>query len=160
MNFQFDSVQDQAQVQKLMPRLADPKIITAAATTFTTGASPVTLFQVDGDVLCRVFATVQTTLTSTSSTGTLAIGVTGATGGLIAATTMDGTNFVTGAVWAGDTSPTLKGEVLQNAALNWFLIGSGADIIATVATNSATAGAITFYCQYVPLSRDAKVIAA
>lgn len=160
MNFQFDSVQDQAQVQKLMPRLCDPKVITAAATSFTTAASPVTLFTVDGDVLCRVFATVQTGLTSTSSTGTLAIGVTGATGGLLAATTMDGTNFPTGAAWAGDTSPTLKAEVLSNSALNWVLLASGADIIATVATNNATAGAITFYCMYIPLSRDAKIIPA
>lgn len=160
MNFNYDSVQDLSQLQKNWQRFADPKVITAAATSFTTGASPVTLFQVDGDVMVRVFATVQTGLTSTSSTGTLAIGVTGNTGALIAATTMDGTNFPTGAVWAGDTSPTVKGEALSNAALNWCVIAGGADIIATVATNSATAGAITFYCQWVPLSRDGRVITA
>lgn len=160
MNFQYDSVQDQAQVMKLFRRMADPKVISAAATSFTTGASPVTLFNVDGDVIAWVMATVQTGLTSTSNNGTLAIGVTGNTGALIAATTMDGTNFPTGAVWAGDTSPTVKGEVLSNAALNGCIIAGGADIIATVATNSATAGAITFYCMYIPLSRDAKVIAA
>lgn len=160
MNFQFDSVQDQAQVQKLFPRLADPKIITAAATSFTTGASPATLFTVDGDCLVRLFASVQTALASTSSTGTLAIGVTGNTGLFFAATTMDGTNFPIGAAWAGDTSPTLKGELLSATALNWAMVAAGADIIATVATNSATAGAITFYCQYVPLSRDARIIPA
>lgn len=160
MQFQFDSQQALAQTLKFAPRFADAKVISAAATSFTTGASPVTLFTVDGDVLCRVFATVQTALTSTSNNGTLAIGVTGNTGALIAATTMDGTNFPTGAVWAGDTSPTVKGEVLSAAALNWCLIAGGADILATVATNSATAGAITFYCQYIPLSLDGRIISA
>jgi hypothetical protein len=160
MNFQFDSVQDLAQVQKLMPRLCDPKVITAAATSFTTAASPVTLFTVDGDILCRVFATVQTGLTSTSSTGTLEIGVTGNTAAILPQTTANGTNFPTGAAWAGDTSPTVKAEALSSVALNWALVAGGADIIATIATNSMTAGAITFYCMYIPLSRDAKIIPA
>lgn len=158
MNFQYDSVQDQAQVQKLMPRMADPKVIGAAGTSFVTGSSPVTLFTVDGDCLVRVFATTQTGLASTSNNGTLAIGVTGATGAFLAATTMDGTNFPTGSAWAGDTSPTLKAEVLSSSALNWVLVAGGADIIATIATNSATAGAITFYCMYIPLSRDGRII--
>lgn len=136
------------------------KIIAAAGTSFTTALSPVTLFNVTGDVLAKVFATVQTGLASTSSTGTLAIGVTGATGAFLAAATMNGTNFPTGAAWAGDTSPTLKAEVLSGSSLNYVLVAGGADIIATIATNSATAGAITFYCQYLPLSPDAAVIAA
>lgn len=160
MNFQFDSVQELTNLQKNWARFADPKVISAAGTSLTTGTTPVTLFTVDGDVLARVFATVQTALASTSNDGTLAVGVTGATGALLAATTADGTNFPTGAAWAGDTSPTLKGEVLSNSALNWCLIASGADIIATIATHSMTAGAITFYCHYIPLSRDAKIIAA
>lgn len=142
-----------------LPRIAK-KVITAAATSFTTAASPVTLFSVDGDVRCRVYATVQTGLTSTGGTGTIAIGVTGATPALIAQTTADGTNFPTGSVWTGDTSPTLKGEVLSNIALNWAVIAGGADIIATIATNNMTAGAITFYCEYVPLSSDGAVTAA
>lgn len=136
------------------------KAIAAAGTSFTTGASPVTLFNVTGDVLARVYATVQTGLTSTSNNGTLAIGVTGNTGAFLAATTMDGTNFPTGAAWAGDTSPTVKAEALSSAALNYCLVAGGADVIATVATNSATAGAITFYCEYIPLSSDGAVVAA
>jgi hypothetical protein len=80
----------------------------------TTGASPYTLFNVDGDVLARVFATVQTG-SRRRTNGTLAIGVTGNTGSFLAATTADGTNFPTGAVWAGDTSPTVKSEVFSPA---------------------------------------------
>lgn len=136
------------------------KVIAAAGTSFTTAASPVSLFTVTGDVLARVYATVQTGLTSTSSTGTIAIGVTGNTGAFIAATTADGTNFPTGSVWAGDTTPTVKAEALSSAALNYCLVAGGADIIATIATNNMTAGAITFYCEYLPLSSDGAVVAA
>jgi hypothetical protein len=145
-------------ILKRMPRVVSKAI--TDATTLTTGASPVTLFNVTGDVMARVYATVQTGLTSTSNNGTLAVGVTGNTGAFLAATTMDGTNFPTGAVWAGDTSPTVKAEVLSAAALNRCPIAGGADIIATVATNSATAGAITFYCEWFPLSPDGDVQAA
>ncbi len=65
-----------------------------------------------------------------------------------------------GSAWAGDTSPTVKGEALSSAALNWCLIAGGADIIATIATNSMTAGAMTFYCQYIPLSLDGRIYPA
>lgn len=141
-----------------MPKLAK-KAIAAAGTSFTTGASPVTLFTVTGVVLVRLWAAITTALASTSNNGTLAIGVTGATGGIISATTMDGTNFPTGSIWTGDTSPTLKGEALQNAPLNGFLI-NGVNIIATIATNSATAGVMDFYCEWRPVSSGATVVAA
>lgn len=140
-------------------RLAS-KVISNAAASLTTGASPVTLFTVTGDVVARVWATIQTAITSTGGTGTLAIGVTGNTGAFIAATTADGTNFPTGAVWAGDTSPTLKSEVFSGTALNGAPIASSANIICTVATNSMTAGAITFYCEWYPASSSGYVVGA
>ena len=142
-----------------VPRVVS-KAIAAAGISLTTGASPVSLFTVTGDVKARVFAVVTTALASTLNNGTLAIGVSGNTGGFMAATTADGTNFATNTVWAGDTSPTLLGEVLSNGSLNWVLVGNGADIIATVATNSMTAGAITFYCEYIPLTSSSTVVAA
>lgn len=159
MQFQFDSQQALAQTLKFAPRFADAKVITAAATSFTTGNSPLTLFTVDGDVLCRVFATVQTLLTSTSNNGTLAVGVTGATTVFLPTTTMDGSQFPAGSVWM-DSTPTVKAEVLAATPLNWAIVAGGADIIATIATNSATAGAMTFYCQYIPLSLDGRIIPA
>lgn len=136
------------------------KVIAAAGTSLTTGASPVTLFTVTGDVVARVFATVQTALASTLNNGTLAIGVSGNTGGFIAATTADGTNFPTGAVWAGDTSPTVKSEVFTASALNGNPVAGSANITCTIATNSMTSGAITFYCLWLPISAGASVIAA
>lgn len=158
-NFDFNSTQDLHHILAYgIPRRSF-KQITAAATQLTTGVSPVTLFTVQGLVLARVFATVETGLTSTSSTGTLAVGVTGNTGALIAATTADGTNFPTGAVWAGDTSPTVKAEVFSNTALNWAPVYN-TNIIATIATNSMTAGALTFYCQWVPMTTTSSVVAA
>lgn len=140
------------------PRVT-PKAIAAAGTSFTTGASPATLFTVTGVVLVRVWASIATALASTSNNGTLAIGVTGNTAALIGATTMDGTNFPTGSIWAGDTSPTVKGEALSSGALNGVLINAS-DIIATIATNSATAGVMTFYCEWRPVSVGASVAAA
>lgn len=136
------------------------KAIANAAITLTTGASPVTLFTVTGNVKARVYAVVTTALASTLNNGTLAVGVSGNTGGFMAATTADGTNFATNTVWAGDTSATLLGEVLTNGSLNWVLVGNGADIIVTVATNSMTAGALTFYCEYIPLDSSSTVVAA
>lgn len=136
------------------------KAISNAAISLTTGASPVTLFTVTGDVLARVYAVIPTAITSTLNNGTLAIGVLGATAALLAATTADGTNFPDNSVWAGDTSPTVACEALSAIALTWALMTNGADIIATIATNSMTAGAITFYCEYIPLSSGGAVVAA
>lgn len=141
-----------------LPRVT-PKAIAAAGTSFTTVLSPVTLFTVTGVVLVRVWASIATALASTLNNGTLAIGVTGNTGACIAATTADGTNFATGTIWAGDTSPTVKGEALTSGALNGVLI-NGVDIIATIATNSMTAGVMTFYCEWRPVSVGASVVAA
>ena len=151
----------QAQIAALatyVPQIAT-KAIAAAGTSFTTGNSPVALFTVSGVVLARVWAAITTGLTSTSNNGTLAVGVTGNTGAFIAATTMDGTNFPTGSIWAGDTSPTLKAEALSGGALNGVPVNN-TNIIATIATNSATAGVITFYCEWKPVSAGATVVAA
>ena len=142
-----------------VPRVVS-KAIAAWGTSFTTAASPVTLFTVTGNVKVRVFMVQTTAATSTASTGTIAIGVTGNTGGIMAASTADGTSFAINTVWAGDTTPTLLGEVMSNGALNWVLLGNGADILATIATNNMTAGASTFYCEYIPLDSSSSVVAA
>lgn len=132
--------------------------VSSGANSWTTGHSPITLFSVTGLVMARVVGVVgDTQLTSTGGTGTAAIGVTGATGALIAATTANGTsNFVAHAVWV-DTTPAVLAEAMP---LNggWFLVNS--DIILTIATNSFTAGNITLYCQFIPVSSDGLVVAA
>lgn len=141
-----------------VPRVAI-KIIATASSALTTGLSPVTLFTVTGDVMVRVWATVQTGLTSTATTGTLEVGVSGNTAGLLPQVVANGTNFPTGAVWV-DVTPTLKMEAFTAANTNWAPIAGSANITCVVATNSMTAGAITFYCQYLPVSSGASVVAA
>ncbi|HEY6861676.1 MAG TPA: hypothetical protein VI358_18065 [Pseudolabrys sp.] len=140
------------------------KTIANAATSLTTGASPVTLFTVTGDVIVRVWATVQTTITSTLNNGTLALGVPNSTSAFIAATTMDGTNFTAKHSWYGATTTALAGAFNSTAtfpsAANGTSLAGSQNIILTVATNSATAGAITFYCYYLPVSSNASVVAA
>lgn len=136
------------------------KVISNAATSLTTGASPVSLFTVTGTVIARVFAKIPTAITSTLNNGTLAVGVSGATAALLPSTTADGTNFPNNSVWVGDNSPTVAAEVFSATSLNWALITNGADIIATVATNSMTAGAITFYCQWIAVDPGSSVVAA
>lgn len=141
-----------------MPLLVSKAI--PAVSVLTTGASPYTLFTVTGTVIASVFAVSGAALASTSNTGTLAVGVSGNTACYLAQSTINGTNFPAAhTVWAGDSSPTLLGEVLTAGALTGVLQGP-TPIIATIATNSLTTGSITFYCYYDPISPDGAVIAA
>lgn len=124
----------------------------------TTAASPLTLFNVTGDVMVSVFGVVQgTAITSTGSTGTLEIGTTEDTNGLLGTTTANGTQFAATDVWV-DTSPANDVEALP--AARWFIIGGGADIILTIAANNMTAGSMNYYCFWIPLSDNALVESA
>ncbi len=145
-------------------RIAKTGTITAS-TALTTGASPVTIFTVTGDVIARVFAVVGTALTSTGATGTLSVGVSGAVTALLGTTTVDGTALHTaGGVWTGATSSvgagTTTAAVFSNTALNFAVVGAGSAITVTVATNSMTAGTIVFYCEWLPLSATGNVVNA
>ena len=135
------------------------KIEAACATNWTTAKSPVTLFTVTGDVLVRVFGTVQTGVTSTANTGTLEVGVAGNTAVLIAQTIAAGvaTRLATGDVLTGVDS---NKKALVAPAAEWTLIAGGASIILTVATNNMSAGAVTVYCEWIPLSANGNVVAA
>lgn len=138
------------------------KTIAAAGTTLTTGNSPVTLFTVTGDVLVRVWGTVQTTLVSTLNTGTLSVGVLNSVSALIATTTVNGTNLVALHSWF-DASTALAEQFNSAAtasAANWTSLAGSQNITCTIATNSCTAGAITIYCQYIPISSGSGVVAA
>lgn len=136
--------------------------LASGAPTWTTGNSPITVFTVTGDVMVRVWGTGNS-LTSTGATGTLAVGVAGLTTLLLGTTTINGTNFpvadvATGDVWV-DTSPTAVAEAMVANNLVWVTIAGGADIIVTVATNSMTGGSIALYCEWIPLSAGATVVA-
>jgi hypothetical protein len=102
-------------------------------------------------------AVVTTNMTSASSTGTLAIGVAGNTACLAVQDTVDGTAFQAGDCWSLITAADAPGAQLAD---EWLFLGNGDDIIATIATNNMTAGGITVYCEYIPVSSGATVVAA
>lgn len=128
--------------------LVETKTITyVAGTTGATGAT--TLFTVTGDVAVRVYAVCSTLLTGAGAT--LEIGVAGEINALIAQTT--GTDIDAGEIWV-DAVP---GFIQAMPAIN--LIGTGKDIIQTIATAAVSAGALTYYCIWTPISADGNVVA-
>lgn len=121
------------------------------------GVGTVSAFTVTGDVRVRVWGVVGgVAITSTCSTGTLSVGTAEAPTAILGTSTANGTQFAATDVWV-DTSPANDAEA---TATDWVIIGGGADIIVTVATNAMTAGALTLYCEWEPLSAGATVVAA
>ena len=131
------------------PRFTTVQTVSAGSTAWTQAAHR--LFTVTGIALVRVFGVVTTTLVGA---GTLGVGVAGATNGLIA-TVADATTLATGDILANSGTATLipLGQVNEYAAI------SDTDIDIIVGTANITAGRITFYCQYIPVSTGATVVA-
>lgn len=127
--------------------LATPKSITyAAGSTGAVGAT--TLFTVTGVVAVRLFAVCSSNLTGA---GTIEVGISGNTASLIAQTT--GTDIDSGEIWL-DTGPaTVEGLPAEK-------ILSATNIIQTIATDTLTAGTLTYYCLFTPISTDGNVTAA
>lgn len=107
-----------------------------------------TLFTVTGDVLVRVFGVCSTNI---AGAGTMEVGVAGNTAGLIAQIA-DATNLDAGEVWV-DATPGVGVEAVTGT----FVVAGGADIILTIGTADLTAGVVTFYCLWRPLSSDGNV---
>src|SRR5690606_7017665 len=95
-----------------------------------------------------------TNLADAGGTATLALGVTGATTLLIAATTA--VDIDAGEFWV-DNAPDAAGVAVP-AALKEVAIT--ADIIGTVATEAITGGVLRFDLYWLPLSADGNVVAA
>lgn len=132
--------------------------LTSKAYADLTGFDTAAAFTVTGDVLVQCFGVVgATAINSTSGTTTLALGTTEASGGIIAASTVNGTQFAATDVWT-DASPANDVEAL--AAQNLHIIGGGADIILTRSVDDLTQGTLTLYCLWMPLSADGNVVAA
>ena len=110
-----------------------------------------TLFQVNGEVIVRVFGVCTVSL---EGSGTLEVGVAGNTAVLIPQST--GTDLDAGDVWV-DATPAEVGAVLLSAVPAATLIVNGADIIETTATADITAGNIYYICLWKPLSSGATV---
>lgn len=128
--------------------LVAPKAITyVAANTGAVGAT--TLFTVTGTVAVRIFAVVSGV--DLTGSGTLEVGIAGNTAALIAQTAA--TALDVGGIWGNATPATVF-------ALPALQIISGTNIIQTIATNTVTAGTLTYYCAWFPLTQSAQVIPA
>lgn len=115
-------------------------------------------FTVTGDVMVRVIGVVgATAITSTSATTTLSIGTTEAVAGIIAASTVNNVQFAATDVWV-DSTPADDVEIAASAA--YHIIGGGAAINLVRSVDDLTAGTLTLYCFWKPLSTDGAVVAA
>ncbi len=132
-----------------------PQLATKAIADMT-GFDTAAVFTVTGDVMVQVFGVVGATpITSTSGTTVLSLGTTQAAQGIIANSTVDNTQFDATDVWV-DSSPSVDVEAI--AAQDWHVIGGGADIVLARDVDDITAGALTLYCRWVPISSGATVV--
>lgn len=122
-----------------------------------TGYDTAVAFTVTGDIMVRIFGVVgATAITSTSGTTTISLGTTQSVDGIIAATTIDNSDFDATDVWT-DNSPTDDIKAING---DWFLVGGGADIILTRNVDDLTAGILTLYAEWKPVSSDGNLVAA
>lgn len=119
---------------------------TGAAGAGAQGTIP--LFTVTGTVQLYFFGVCNTDLVGASAT--LSAGVSGVETGLVGSTTA--TNIDSGTVW-GDSSPAAVDPMPTSK-----IIGAGQDIILTVGTADITAGAMTYYCLWTPISEDGNIV--
>jgi hypothetical protein len=148
-------------MQKQIPALDGYEVAVSTPAAFTgatgergdkDGASGAwTIFQVNGEVVVRIFGV--SSLTPVGTSGTLEVGVAGNTAGLIALTTATG--IATGDLWS-DSTPSV-GVDLWSTVLGPYVIVNGADIIETTKTTDLTAGNIYYVCLYKPLSPGSSV---
>jgi hypothetical protein len=117
---------------------------------FNGTGNPATLFTVTGDVLCSVFA--QCSVNLVGDTATVEVGVANNTAALIPQTT--GTDIDAGEVWL-TIAPGVGVMALPSGSL---FVNTGANIIQTVGTANITAGVITYYCIWRPLSTNGSVV--
>ncbi len=115
------------------------------------GAVPI--FDVTGvAIIDRLVPVCEADLVGASAT--LALGVTGATTALIAATTA--TDIDDGDYWLSNAPAALSLAI--PAGLKDIVVA--ADVIGTVGTADVTAGAIRFCCWYTPVSSDGALVAS
>lgn len=130
-------------------------IIESKAVTYTAAGNgaigALSLFTVTGDVIASVFAVCGTSLDS-GGVATIEVGISGNTAALIALTTA--TEIDAGEVWV-DTGPASIESLPADKILT-----NGTDIIQTIADATITAGVLTFYCIWSPLSSTGNITAA
>jgi len=154
----YHSGTDQTEaVPALFSESQTPRIVLKSTGDLTSFGTSMTLFTVTGDVLCKVGASVDVAVTSTSGTTTLEVGVSGNTACLCVQDVVDNTAFAVGDSWTLVTAADANGAQMAD---EWVLIGNSSDIILTASVDDITAGDIDFYCQYIPLTAGSSVVAA
>jgi hypothetical protein len=128
--------------------------------TFDAGAGSgavgtVALFTVTGAVIVRLVAICTVDLTIAAG-ATLEVGTAGTVDGLIAQTAGDAIDA--GEIWFAAAPATVL-DTLANGMLS-YIIGDGADIIATVGTDAINTGTIVFTVFWTPLTANGAVVAA
>jgi hypothetical protein len=116
---------------------------------------PLTLFNVTGDVLVRLYGVCTTTLVGAA---TLEVGVTGNTAELLAQVA-DATDIAAGDIWVDGTVDDVRAATFADV-VGPKLITNGADIIETVGTTNITAGNIYYVCLWRPIVEGSKVVSA
>ena len=120
-----------------------------------TGYDDAVAFTVTGDVMVRVVGVVGATgITTTSGTTTLTVGTTEDVDALLPSTVMDNGDFAATDVWI-DNNP--EDDAQEMGTEDWVIIGGGADISLFRNVDDITAGTLTLYCWWVPLSADGDV---
>lgn len=123
-----------------------------------TGFDTAAAFTVTGDVMVRVVGVVGVTgITCTSGTTTLSVGTTEDPDAILPATTIDNSDFAATDVWVDNNPEDDAGPI---STTGWVVIGGGADIILTRSVDDITAGTLTLYCEWKPLSADGDVTPA
>lgn len=112
---------------------------------------PYTLLTVTGLVEMTIIARCSTTLVGA---GTIELGTALSTAGIIAQVA-DATDITAGDIWH-DASPDASIELTSVAKRN--LVAQ--DVIMTITTADITAGVITFYVRWSPISADGNVVVA
>lgn len=116
---------------------------------------PTTIFTVTGEVLVRVFAFCKTTIVGA---GTIELGVTGNTAGLLAQVA-DASTIAANDVWIDSSVAEVGLAALANIPAATVIV-NGLDIIETIGTANLTAGELIYVCLWKPLTPGSKVVVA
>lgn len=128
----------------------DGIVVTKTMCFSNTGVGTTYLFTVTNPCIAKVIGYCSGSLTESGASATVEVGLIGSTGTIIAQTL--GTLIDSGEFWI-DATPDISGSDPTAKLVN-------ADIIQTVGTGTVSAGTITYYCLFRPLTATSTIVAA
>jgi hypothetical protein len=151
------SVLERLEALQTLTEAVATKTVTFTAAAYEVSTA-VAVFTVTGNVKARAYGVVSTAIQAdTGNDGTISLGVEDNVAILCPVVTANETNFAIGDVW-GTATTTKEADVILNTG-GWVVIGAGEDIEINVLTEDITGGVIDLYCEWVPLSSGASVVA-